>query len=66
MVYTELPREGELKTKTDPATSWPSQGAISFKNVELAYRPGLPLVLKGVSFDVMAGEKVGIGYGTSE
>jgi ABC-type multidrug transport system fused ATPase/permease subunit len=60
LVYTELPREGALTTKADPAMTWPTQGAISFKNVDLAYRPGLPLVLKGLTFDVKAGEKVGI------
>jgi ABC-type multidrug transport system fused ATPase/permease subunit len=39
---------------------WPSAGAIQFRNVQMRYRPGLPLVLRGVSFDVRAGEKVGI------
>ena len=39
---------------------WPSAGAIEFRNVQMRYRPGLPLVLRGVSFDVRAGEKVGI------
>lgn len=37
---------------------WPEHGAVSFRNVTLAYREGLPLVLKGVSFDVRSGEKV--------
>ena len=40
--------------------SWPNTGAISFKNVELRYRDGLPLVLKGISVDITAGHKVGI------
>ena len=39
---------------------WPSAGAIQFRNTQMRYRPGLPLVLRGVSFDVRAGEKVGI------
>ncbi|KAG8873871.1 hypothetical protein FRB97_006378 [Tulasnella sp. 331] len=38
---------------------WPEHGAMSFRNVKLAYREGLPLVLKNVSFDVKIGEKVG-------
>ncbi|GJJ12903.1 hypothetical protein Clacol_007149 [Clathrus columnatus] len=58
--YGELEPEGETETKNDPPPSWPSQGAVSFKNVQLTYRPGLPLVLKGVSFDIRPGEKVGI------
>ncbi|KAF5354262.1 hypothetical protein D9756_007067 [Leucocoprinus leucothites] len=58
--YTELPEEGDSTKPDDPLPSWPPGGAISFQNVELAYRPGLPLVLKDVSFDVRPGEKVGI------
>jgi ATP-binding cassette, subfamily C (CFTR/MRP), member 1 len=60
LVYTELPPEGAEHTPQDPPPSWPNAGVISFHNVELAYRKGLPLVLKGVSFEIRAGEKVGI------
>jgi ABC-type multidrug transport system fused ATPase/permease subunit len=55
--YTELEPEGEANTPNDPPPSWPSKGEISFSNVELAYREGLPLVLKDISFQVKAGEK---------
>ncbi|KAF8880183.1 multidrug resistance-associated ABC transporter [Infundibulicybe gibba] len=58
--YSELPSEGDSKTPNDPPTSWPAKGEIAFTNVGLAYREGLPLVLKGVSFRVNPGEKVGI------
>lgn len=60
LVYTELTPEGELTTKNDPPPSWPEKGAIRFDDAQLAYREGLPLVLKGVTFDVKAGEKIGI------
>ncbi|KAI0371903.1 multidrug resistance-associated ABC transporter [Pilatotrama ljubarskyi] len=60
LYYTELPSEGAATTPNDPAESWPEAGGIHFKDVEMAYRPGLPPVLKGVSFDVKPGEKVGI------
>ena len=40
--------------------NWPSAGFLKFENVQMRYRPGLPLVLRGVSFSVKAGEKVGI------
>jgi ABC-type multidrug transport system fused ATPase/permease subunit len=43
-----------------PAASWPTDGSISFKDVELRYREGKPLVLKGISFDIAAGHKVGV------
>ncbi|KAI8838941.1 P-loop containing nucleoside triphosphate hydrolase protein [Chytridium lagenaria] len=43
-----------------PPKGWPSKGAIEFKDVEMRYAPGLPLVLKGVSFAIADGEKVGV------
>ena len=55
--YTGLEPEGESSTPNDPPPSWPSKGEISFSKVELAYRKGLPLVLKDISFHVKAGEK---------
>lgn len=58
--YTDLPPEADLETPNDPDQSWPSNGAITFKNVDLAYRPGLPLVLKDVNFEIRPQEKVGI------
>ena len=38
----------------------PAAGAISVRDLKLRYRPGLPLVLRGVSFEVSPGEKVGL------
>lgn len=58
LYYTELPEEGDTTTPNDPPASWPESGEIKFKDVEMAYRPGLPNVLKGVTFDVKPGEKV--------
>jgi ATP-binding cassette subfamily C (CFTR/MRP) protein 5 len=43
-----------------PAASWPAAGRVEFRDVQLRYRDGLPLVLKGVSFAVGGGEKVGV------
>ncbi|KAJ7591654.1 multidrug resistance-associated ABC transporter [Mycena floridula] len=60
LVYSELPSEAAQTTKNDPPPSWPTQGQITFEDVEMAYREGLPLVLKGVSFSIKPGEKVGI------
>ncbi|CAH2355792.1 oligomycin resistance ATP-dependent permease Yor1p [[Candida] railenensis] len=45
---------------TKPDLSWPQNGQIEFKNVSLSYRKGLPNVLKGLNFNVKAGEKIGI------
>ena len=46
----------------NPAISehWPTKGAIEFEDVSVRYRPGLELVLKGVSLVIDAGQKVGV------
>ena len=44
----------------DCAYEWPSEGKISFENVEMRYRPELPSALVNLSFDIKAGEKMGI------
>ncbi|KAF8235236.1 multidrug resistance-associated ABC transporter [Tricholoma matsutake] len=58
--YSELPPEGDASTPGDPPMSWPEKGHISFTDVKMTYREGLPLVLKGITFQVHPGEKVGI------
>ncbi|KAJ7100917.1 multidrug resistance-associated ABC transporter [Mycena belliarum] len=60
LVYTELPGEAASTTPEDPPSLWPEHGKISFRNVKMSYREGLPQVLKDVSFDIQPGEKVGI------
>ena len=47
-----------ITTPNDPPPTWPMKGKIAFSNVEMAYRKGLPLVLKDVSFEINPGEKV--------
>lgn len=47
-------------SETKPSPTWPNEGAISFENVSLAYRPNLPLVLKNLTLDVKPYEKIGI------
>ncbi|CAG8537245.1 20906_t:CDS:10, partial [Racocetra persica] len=39
---------------------WPARGEIHIKNLEIKYGPDSPLVLKGISVDIMAAEKIGI------
>lgn len=58
LVYSQLPPEGDFTTPDDPPPSWPERGEIKFVNVEMSYRKGLPIVLKDVSFQINAGEKV--------
>lgn len=57
----ELPEEAPYQiSETAPPQSWPENGSIRFENVSLSYRPGLPLVLKGLNMDIGATEKIGI------
>lgn len=55
---TSLPQEAD-HTKPAPA-AWPAHGAIEFDEVDMAYRPGLPTVLKGVSLSIRGGERIGV------
>lgn len=58
---TELPLEGSYrKPEMTPPESWPSKGEIIFENVDFAYRPGLPIVLKSLNLGIKSGEKIGI------
>lgn len=52
--------EAQPIKQDDPPSNWPSQGNVIFDNVSLRYRPELPLVIKGLSFTVKAGEKVSV------
>jgi ATP-binding cassette subfamily C (CFTR/MRP) protein 1 len=58
--YSELSTEGNDVSPTDPPPSWPASGSIKFTDVKLAYREGLPLVLKGINFEIKPGEKVSL------
>jgi len=58
LVYSELLPEGDDVSPDVPPASWPEEGKVKFIDVELAYREGLPLVLKNVNFEIKAGEKV--------
>ncbi|CAK5276339.1 unnamed protein product [Mycena citricolor] len=57
-----VPREAahESLPGNKPAPEWPTAGAVEFKNVVMAYRPGLPNVLHGISLNIRAGEKIGV------
>ena len=39
---------------------WPSKGEIAFEDLKMRYRDGLEQVLKGISFIVTSGERIGI------
>ncbi|KUI71771.1 Oligomycin resistance ATP-dependent permease YOR1 [Cytospora mali] len=56
---TQIEEEAPLHT-VDIRPSWPEKGEIIFDNVEMCYREGLPLVLKGLNMHVRGGERIGI------
>ncbi|KAL6449932.1 YOR1 Oligomycin resistance ATP-dependent permease YOR1 [Candida maltosa Xu316] len=58
---TNLPEEAPyVITENSPPPNWPEQGTIEFDHASLAYRPGLPLVLKDLTLKVNPREKIGI------
>jgi ATP-binding cassette subfamily C (CFTR/MRP) protein 1 len=59
--YATLPSEApEIISRNRPPISWPSQGAVSFDNYSMRYRPELELVLKNVKLSIKPHEKVGV------
>lgn len=59
--YTKIDMErAPIIESHRPSIAWPTRGEIEFKDVEMRYRDGLPLVLNGLSFRIKGGEKVGI------
>ena len=53
-------KENVVAERSRRRRSWPRQGDLEFDGVRLRYRKGLDYVIKGVSFRIEEGEKVGI------
>ncbi|CAH7667979.1 P-loop containing nucleoside triphosphate hydrolase protein [Phakopsora pachyrhizi] len=47
-------------TGSSPPFDWPSKGSIRAKNIFMRYRPSLPEAIKGMSFEIQGGERIGI------
>ncbi|KAH3704703.1 hypothetical protein DPMN_079765 [Dreissena polymorpha] len=57
--YTEEPTEAEWRVENKrPPANWPDRGNVRFNNYTTRYREGLDLVLKGISCDIVGGERV--------
>ena len=56
--YMQLDTESPAGDDAEP--SWPSQGQIMFRDLEVAYGEDLPPVLKGISFEVPSHHRIGI------
>lgn len=56
----DLPSEDLDQAVVASPYSWPSEGVVSFQDVNFRYRDHLPLALKNFTFETRAKEKVGI------
>eukprot|EP00931_Biecheleriopsis_adriatica_P044952 TRINITY_DN25767_c0_g1_i1.p1 TRINITY_DN25767_c0_g1~~TRINITY_DN25767_c0_g1_i1.p1 ORF type:complete len:1310 (-),score=227.04 TRINITY_DN25767_c0_g1_i1:187-4071(-) len=50
----------DVAEKVQALSDWPAKGAIEFQDVQLRYRPELPLAVCGLSLQVRGGERLGI------
>lgn len=60
--YTRLEREPPTQDEGGalPPLGWPSKGSLSFEDVRVVYRQGLPAVLRDLSFRIEGGTSCGI------
>ena len=59
--YSKTPQEAAWNIpENDPKSDWPSNGVIEAQNLKVRYREGLDLVLRGLTFRINGGEKIGI------
>ncbi|KAI0455788.1 P-loop containing nucleoside triphosphate hydrolase protein [Xylaria acuta] len=56
--YTDMPTED--RSGIEPPPTWPSHGRIRVEGLEAGYAPGLPSVLKGLTFDIEPGQRIGV------
>nr|XP_009681743.1 PREDICTED: multidrug resistance-associated protein 1 isoform X3 [Struthio camelus australis] len=59
--YAEMEKEAQWSIEqTAPASTWPQEGKIEFRDYGLRYREDLDLVLKNINVTINGGEKIGI------
>uniref|UniRef100_A0A8C4VJS7 Canalicular multispecific organic anion transporter 1 n=1 Tax=Gopherus evgoodei TaxID=1825980 RepID=A0A8C4VJS7_9SAUR len=58
--YTEVENEAQWVTAQRPPPGWPTKGEIQITDYQVRYRPGLELVLHGLTCDIGSTEKVGV------
>ncbi|HEX6053296.1 MAG TPA: ABC transporter ATP-binding protein, partial [Gemmatimonadaceae bacterium] len=58
-VFEVLDSEPEVRDVSDPVRLTPVRGHVTFENVSFAY-DGVRQILKGISFDVLPGELIGL------
>ncbi|CAL5028657.1 unnamed protein product [Urochloa decumbens] len=59
--YSTLPSEAEWEVEDClPSPNWPSRGDIDVRDLKVRYRENTPLILKGITVSIKAGEKIGV------
>ena len=60
--YAETEPEARADTPEEsrPPAGWPSAGELQLSGVDLRYRPGLPLVLRGLEVSIAPGQRIGV------
>jgi len=56
----KLEEEIEPKFEVNVDEHWPSRGEITFRDVVMPYLPGKPPILKGITFKIQPGQKIGV------
>lgn len=50
----------EVQTGEEVPASWPQEGRVEVKDLEIGYADGLPSVLKGLSFTAEKNQRIGV------
>ncbi|KAK2990621.1 hypothetical protein RJ640_019901 [Escallonia rubra] len=59
--FTNIPSEAEWEKKDClPSPNWPTHGNVELNNLQVRYRPNTPLILKGITLNIVGGEKIGV------
>ena len=58
--YAKLEEEADGNIPGSVPDPWPKRGRLEFAHVQMRYRQGLPLVLKGISAVIEPGQRIGI------
>lgn len=58
--YIHISKEEERTLNVKLPFTWPSTGVVQFNNVQLKYRSHMGLALRGVSFETLPCEKIGV------
>jgi ABC-type multidrug transport system fused ATPase/permease subunit len=59
--YLEIESEApEVIEENRPASNWPQKGQVEIKDLVLRYAKDLDPVIKGITLQILAGEKVGV------